>query len=286
MGKYPGDAPNRTSPVKTCTCKMKTTLKSFCQLDTHFSKALKRHFLPGNIVPSGRGRTVENQKIPATTMCNVVRVVLDSAECLPTELSRAVFVDEGLVVRAESLRVGQVVGLGVQVKLVELQNPREHLGVLLVLPPLVLLLLVPRVETVEADHVEALLGDRAPVSHKNIVPVLVMSIRHGHVREAAARLVHSVHRGVDRVVPVRIFLQKFGKCDLFRELASERKGVTNNSPLALTEDAENFGAEPTLFTATTGTEEYDAISLSTAAARRSPDANSRSIRVQISSAIP
>ena len=94
----------------------------------------------------------------------------------------------------------------------------------------------------EADHVEVLLGDRAPVTHKNIVHVLVMSIRHGHVREAAARLVHSVLRGVDRAVPVRIFLQKFGKCDLFRELASERKGVTNNSPLGLTEDAARSSA--------------------------------------------
>ena len=55
--------------------------------DTHFSKGLEKAFLPGNIVPSGRGRTVENQRIPATNMCNVVRVVSDSAECLPTELS-------------------------------------------------------------------------------------------------------------------------------------------------------------------------------------------------------
>ena len=94
----------------------------------------------------------------------------------------------------------------------------------------------------EADHVEVLLGDRAPVTHKNIVHVLVMSIRHGHVREAAARLVHSVLRGVDRVVPVRIFLQKFGKCDLCRELVSERKGVTNNSSLGLTEDAARSSA--------------------------------------------
>ena len=40
------------------------------------------------------------------------------------------------------------------------------------------------------------------------------------------------------------------------------------------DEAKYSGADPTQFTATTGTEEYDAITLSTAAARRSPDANS------------
>ena len=49
----------------------------------------------------------------------------------------------------------------------------------------------------EADHVEVLLGDRAPV---NIVHVLVMSIRHGHVREAAARLVHNTGIGKESVM--------------------------------------------------------------------------------------
>ena len=41
------------------------------------------------------------------------------------------------------------------------------------------------------------------------------------------------------------------------------------------DEARYSGVDSTLFTATTGTEEYDAISLSTAASRRSPDANSK-----------
>ena len=42
------------------------------------------------------------------------------------------------------------------------------------------------------------------MTHKNIVHVLVMSIRHGHVREAAARLVHSVLRGAGQDFPSEI----------------------------------------------------------------------------------
>jgi len=69
----------------------------------------------------------------------------------PLELPRYVFVAEFAVVLPQCVDVGRVGPLGVQVKLVELVDPWQHLEVLVVAQVHVVATRVPRVERVEPE---------------------------------------------------------------------------------------------------------------------------------------
>ena len=63
----------------------------------------------------------------------------------------------------------------------ELVHPRQHPLVLLVGQVLVVAAVVPRVEGVEADAVEALLRDFGPIVEQALVEVLVVTPGHGNL---------------------------------------------------------------------------------------------------------
>ena len=67
-------------------------------------------------------------------------------------------------------------------------------------------LVMPGVEGVKADHVQAMLGNGAAVELQHLVHVLIMAPREHEVADAAARVVDAVLGAEKRVAVVRVLL--------------------------------------------------------------------------------
>jgi hypothetical protein len=163
-----------------------------------------------------------------------------ASESSPLQLSWAVLVNETLVVGLEGLWIWELVALGVQVELIELLYPSEHLGVFGVLHPLVLAFLVPGVERVETDHVHTLLRDGAVVALEHVVHVLIVPVGHGNIIKTTTVLVDAFLRGVDRVVKVLVVLEEFWEHDFVGEFAPNREGIPDHAILRLAKAAQNL----------------------------------------------
>jgi len=90
----------------------------------------------------------------------------------PPQLARAVLVDQALVIRPQRLDIRQFIALGIQIKLVEFQDPISVDLVRGVLKLAVLVVGVPRVERVVADDEQTFVGNRAVVALQNVIHVL------------------------------------------------------------------------------------------------------------------
>lgn len=75
----------------------------------------------------------------------------------PLQFSRDVFLHEVAIVTLELLDVRRIRALGVEVKLVELPDPLEHLQILVVAEEHVVLARVPRVERMEPASVNLII---------------------------------------------------------------------------------------------------------------------------------
>mmetsp|Transcript_80901 Transcript_80901/g.204507 ORF Transcript_80901/g.204507 Transcript_80901/m.204507 type:complete len:234 (+) Transcript_80901:744-1445(+) len=153
--------------------------------------------------------------------------------CLPAQLaSDAVLLQQRLVVGLQCRHIWHRVSLGVQVELVELFHPLHHLSILRSLQMRVGTLVMPRVEGVEADHVQTGLWDRAAVLLQHPVHVLIVAPGHHQVRNAALRLVHAILRTVDRVLQVGVGLERLQAEDaLVGRGAAHRESVADHGPL-------------------------------------------------------
>mmetsp|Transcript_89495 Transcript_89495/g.175155 ORF Transcript_89495/g.175155 Transcript_89495/m.175155 type:complete len:236 (-) Transcript_89495:398-1105(-) len=151
----------------------------------------------------------------------------------PTQLpADAVLFEEALVIRLQRCHIRHLVALGVQVELIELLHPLLSLLVLRSLEVRVRPPVVPRVEGVEPDHVQASFGDRAAVLLQDPVHVLVVAPRHHELGDAAARLVHAVLAAVYVVGEVRVRLEGLPPKDaLLRRRAAHGEGIAHDGPL-------------------------------------------------------
>mmetsp|Transcript_125127 Transcript_125127/g.296885 ORF Transcript_125127/g.296885 Transcript_125127/m.296885 type:complete len:221 (-) Transcript_125127:1146-1808(-) len=91
---------------------------------------------------------------------------------------------------------------------------------------------MPRVEGMEANHVQTMFGDGAAVELQHLVHVLVVAPGEHELRNAAARLVHAVLRAKDRVGIVWILAECLRKDDsILGRGTADWKGVSHHSPL-------------------------------------------------------
>ena len=134
----------------------------------------------------------------------------------------------------QGVGVGHVRGFGVEVELVELLHPAQHLLILVVAQVLVGAASVPRVEGVEANDVERLLGEAVDVGLEDAVQVLVVAPRHQHLVQAAVLLVDAQPRVQLGVLHVRVLGEALhAEHDAGVRSAADWEGVPDHAPLGL-----------------------------------------------------
>ena len=140
---------------------------------------------------------------------------------LPSDLSRNELVDQGLVIGYQTVHVRQVGRFRVEVKLVEFENPLQHLLVFVVAEMPVAAAGVPRVEGVIPDDVERLFWQQVVVGLENPVEVLVVTPRHDDV-------VQTTVLGVDAQLGVVFFVPHVGV--VLEALDAEDDGRVGRAP--------------------------------------------------------
>ena len=125
--------------------------------------------------------------------------------------------------------------LGIKVVLVEPKHPVEHGAVLVVAQVVVGIVLVPRIERVEPQHVQRLI---AKIRLHHLGDVAIVPKRHMDVFQAAVWLVDSVRRLILRHVAIGILRKVFVKDNVAGPSAAHGKRVADNAPLRLAIQAE------------------------------------------------
>mmetsp|Transcript_5938 Transcript_5938/g.20128 ORF Transcript_5938/g.20128 Transcript_5938/m.20128 type:complete len:239 (-) Transcript_5938:253-969(-) len=161
-------------------------------------------------------------------LCVWVRVSASS----PLEVFvREELVREGVVVRVQFGRVEPLRGLGVEVVLVELFDPRERRAVTFVEQSPVPVFSVERVEGVEPHDVERFEREGAAGIDEHLVHVLVVAPAHVHAVEPAASGVDAKLSVVARVGGVGVGGKGGVVHDGFVEADADGEGVANHGPL-------------------------------------------------------
>ena len=151
---------------------------------------------------------------------------------LPLQLAiNIVLPQKGEVVRFQGFHIRKSITLGVKVKLVELLDPFQRLGIFLALKLCISALVVPRVEGMKPDHVQATFWKGATIELQHLVHVLIMAPGHEKVADAALRQVHPELGAIHWVMIVRITFERFRENNCFSRGTSYWKSVSNNCPL-------------------------------------------------------
>mmetsp|Transcript_12525 Transcript_12525/g.29876 ORF Transcript_12525/g.29876 Transcript_12525/m.29876 type:complete len:225 (-) Transcript_12525:418-1092(-) len=157
------------------------------------------------------------------------------ARTLPLQLPvDPVLLQQTLVVRLQCLHVRHRIPLGVEIKAIELLHHRKRLTISRTLELLVRPSVMPRVERMEPNHVQAHLRNRATILLQHPVHVLIMTPSHHQVRDTASLLIDPVLRGIHRILVVRVARKMLREHTFLRELAPHREGVPHHTPLRLT----------------------------------------------------
>jgi len=118
--------------------------------------------------------------------------------------------------------------------LIELENPLQHIYILVVEQVGVGAVLVPWIKGMEPDHVQSRERESAVVALAHLVHVFVMTPAHDHIFQTTTWLVDSILGVVTRVGVVGIVLEAVVKYVGLMEAASNGEGVTNSGPLGFT----------------------------------------------------
>mmetsp|Transcript_68847 Transcript_68847/g.151738 ORF Transcript_68847/g.151738 Transcript_68847/m.151738 type:complete len:241 (+) Transcript_68847:365-1087(+) len=143
-----------------------------------------------------------------------------------------VLLQEGSIVWLQLLNIWKSITLGVEIELVELLDPFQGLCILWALKVGVCTLVMPGIEGVKTDHVEATFRKGAPVELQHLVHVLIVPPGEHQIADAAARFVDAKLAPIDWVIVVRVGLEglRENHC-IFGKSTSHRKGVPDNCPL-------------------------------------------------------
>jgi hypothetical protein len=145
--------------------------------------------------------------------------------------------EEVVVVGLEFGGVGLGVALGVEVVLVELEDPIHHGAVLVIAEVVVCAVLVPWIERVEAEHVERFVAE---VGFHDFSDVAVVAEGHVDVLETAVGLVNAGFGLVLGDIAIGIIGEVLGEDDVGRPGASDGEGVADDAPLGFAIQAEAF----------------------------------------------
>ena len=152
---------------------------------------------------------------------------------LPLQLAvNVVLLQERGIVGFQGVNIWNGITLWVQIKLVELFHPFQGLCILRALQVDVSAFVVPRIEGMKPDHVEATFWKGASVEFQHLVHVLVMTPGHGQIADATRWLVHAELAAIHWVVVVRIAFERLREHNcIFSRCTSYWKGVSDNRPL-------------------------------------------------------
>jgi len=115
-----------------------------------------------------------------------------------------VLLQEGSIVWLQLLNIWKSITLGVEIELVELLDPFQGLRILWALKVGVCTLVMPGIEGVKTDHVEATFRKGAPVELQHLVHVLIVPPGEHQIADAAARFVDAKLAPIDWVIAIRL----------------------------------------------------------------------------------